>query len=408
MRSLRIKLDEFILGMIVCFPLLYYIKSFVGGEPTVGIHHLYDFTLLFLIFLSLINSRKGKINILVFPIFLFLFLSVLTFVLKGTISSGFFGYYHRWFVFLFSILFGISLAQKGEVNKEQILKILNVFVYLCLFFGFLQLIIGDMPYLNGRYRLSGQYGHRPVVYSLNLFVCLVIYAYRIHKLDEGSYYSNYIIFSLILVLIYLTYTRLTLLITLTFLFFLIKINWRYKAILVGVFAGLVAILVIQTNVLHRFELLFQQFQDLSEYHGDGSLLLRIKVTVFMMGKLAENWLFGIGPGMFNQVWAASFGEAGMSPHFGLLTIIVENGLIGSFVLLGFIFLLFKKVINNCYREKYVAKIFIFSFLLYFFASTFNTPLYKTELVFVLNTLLFYTLYKDLLIEKNVRYRIIKK
>lgn len=405
---MRINIDKVVLGLIVSFPILYYIKSFIAIGGAIELHHFYDFFILGLIFISLLLYGRKKVNVIILPIFALLFLSVLSFVVKGEISSGFFGYYHRWVTFLFSILFGIHLAKSKSVSSEELFKYLKVFVYLCLFFGALQLIVGDIPFMNGRYRLSGQYRVRPVAYSLNLFACLVIYTIKIHKFGKGKNYHNYIILLLILVFIYLTHTRLTLLVTLIFVFFAIKVNWKYKIWLAGVFSGFTLILFFQTDVLYRFELLFTQLGSLGEYAGDGSLLLRVQVTTFMLGKLAENWILGIGPGMFNQVWEDSFGEAGMSPHFGILTILVENGLLGTLILLIFLALLFYTIYRNRFKNPYLAKIFVVGVLLYYIGSTFNTPLYKTELVFLLNTLLFYFAFKDLILKRNARFRLVNK
>lgn len=408
MRSLKINIDKIVLGLIVSFPVLYYIKSFADFGGAVELHHFYDFFILGLIFISLLLYGMKKVNVIILPVFALILLSVLSFVVKGELSSGFFGYYHRWVTFLFSILFGIHLAKSESISSEELFKYLNVFVYLCLFFGILQIVIGDIPFMNGRHRLSGQYRIRPVAYSLNLFVCLIIYTIKIHKFGKGKNYHNYIVLLLILVFIYLTHTRLTLLVILTFVFLAIKVNWKYKIGLVGGFAGIAVILFLQTDVLYRFELLFAQFGSLGEYAGDGSLLLRVQVTTFMLGKLAENWILGIGPGMFNQVWEDSFGEAGMSPHFGILTILVENGLLGTLILLLFLALLFYTIYSNRFKNPYLAKVFSVGIILYYIGSTFNTPLYKTELVFLLNTVLFYFAFKDLILKRNVRFRLISK
>ncbi len=408
MRSLKTNIDKLILALIVCFPILYFLESFIGSGGVIELHHFYDFLIIGLIIISLLYNGERKINIVVLPVFGLLIFSVLSFVIKGDISSGFFGYYQRWTTFLLSILFGIHLAKTKSIDSDDMFKYLNIFVYLCLFFGVLQLLIGDRPFMNDEYRLSGQYRIRPVAYSLNLFICLIIYYLRIHRYGKGKNNHNYIIFFVILVFIYLTYTRLTLMVTLTLVLFAAKVNWKYKIGLIGIFSIFALILFLQTDVLYRFETLFNQLGDLDEYHGDGSLLLRVKVTTFMMGKLAENWLVGIGPGMFNQVWEESFGIAGMSPHFGLLTMIVENGLLGTLILSIFIGILFYIILINKSKDKYIAKIFLISFLLYYVGSTFNTPLYKTELVFLINTLLFYFAFKDLIFKKNARFKLIKK
>jgi O-antigen ligase len=407
-KSLKVNLDKLILGLIVCYPLVYYVESFLPSGNVIELHHLYDFTILALITLVLTKESGTQINIIVFPLFIFLFLSIFSFTIKGNLSSGFFGYYHRWLTFLLSILLGIYLAKKESISAETYFKYLNVFVFLCLLFGLLQIVIGDMPFMNGRYRLAGQYRIRPVVYSLNLFICLAIYILRINKYGKGKYHLNYVVLFTIFILLYLTHTRLTLLVALVLLFFSIKLNWRYKIGLAGASLGVLFLLFTQTDVLHRFQLLFIQMQDITEYHGDGSLLLRVQVTLFMLGKLAENWFLGIGPGMFNQVWEQSFGEAGMSPHFGVLTILVENGLLGTSILLVFLGTLFYKIYINRFKNPYLAKIFIVVFLLYYIGSTFNTPLYKTELVFMFNTLLFYFVFKDLIFRKYARFKIIRK
>ena len=123
-------------------------------------------------------------------------------------------------------------------------------------------------------------------------------------------------------------------------------------------------------------------KDISQYHGDGSLLHRIKIVTTIFPLIMKKLYFGYGPGIFNHVWEQMMYKSKMSPHFDLLSITFELGIIGLFLYLLFICSSARLVWKNIPNQ--IGRTLILSLILLFIVSTFNTPTYKTEILLVFN------------------------
>ena len=392
--------------MIALLPIMHFLNAYIGKIGPVELKHFYDFAVVLLfggvILPHIITMQKN-----IFILFLYVVFSLIVLVFTGELYRGTLGFYHRNIILFTSCLFGYYyVKQRGPDGVRMLLNTGMVYGLLTIAFGLYQLLFGEMVFLGSKYRLAGTYIYRPVAYSLATFISFVSIYLKISYISMGKNKRrvHLLLLGMLVILLVLTYTRLTTLMLVAFIAFI----W-HASLFTKLVSGAISVFLIyifrEADLFSRYLILINQLQDLSSYRGGGSLLFRVEVITTIFPVIKEQWLLGHGPGSFNRIWDQYMGVNWMSPHFDLLSIWLEMGLVGLMLFLTFIFSSARRAWRIPNRQ--VAKSLVASILLIYIASTFNTPTFKTELLMVYNTTFwgFVAVYrKEVFGRRNTRIR----
>ena len=247
------------------------------------------------------------------------------------------------------------LVYKYTYNGTLKLSILDNIVkntfYVAIFFGILEIVTGNVQFLNNSYRLSGNFSNHSTGYSLLLYLIIhyLFFRYTRNKLNQ------YLCFSVIS-LIFLLLTQSRTLIILTFItyplsFFLLndKIHLKFKILFITtLIVGSLSYLVINYFENNR---LYTLYEILVLGKIDPSTLTRIDIitdTITHMSPL--DYILGQGLGGFNKYYYEISGELGVAAHNIYLQFIIEGGYSGIIGLIIFQFLVYKKF-KMAYRKN---------------------------------------------------------
>lgn len=307
-------------------------------------------------------------------------------IVNNSFSTSAIGFFERFIVMFASLIFGYNYAKIDGRMEKKIYHIVLVLLALCILGMLINYLTGTVRFLNGKYRNAGIYYIRPVAFSLLLFsfVPFLIVHYWIKK--ERSLILVFGFFILMVSLIYLTQTRVTLVAIMVFWFFFIGKKGSFPIILLSIMGG---ILVASLGLFSRFTLLIEGLKFLGEYAGDGSLQTRYSLYITILSYVQKSLVFGYGPGAFVDTWFRDFGEVKMSPHSDYLVLLFEGGIVGLLFYLLFQLQILRELLQARKKEKHknwktYTELAFFCFVGFWIISSFNTPLYKTELVWIVN------------------------
>ncbi|MEF3691936.1 MAG: O-antigen ligase family protein [Candidatus Moraniibacteriota bacterium] len=300
--------------------------------------------------------------------------------------------------FILPLLFGFILNDEIK-NNQAGQKVLNALFYSSFsmaFLGLLFVLTGDLTYDK---RLAAVF-LSPNHLAMFLTYGSIIGLGKIILLRE----KNYLLYFLNLtVLIALFFTRSYLAwggLTVAIFFLLTLSSSKNKKVLL--ILSFVAIL----STFFIFEKNSAKFSDLVNFSERSSLSSRLIIWRSSFKILSDNWLWGIGPGNFQnkylqyQPYFPPYLEwAVPQPHSLFLAFYLQTGLIGF---LGFIFLLiswiFQKikilVLSKDYSTANLNKVLLALIIYTLFHGLLDTPYWKNDLALIFWIIIFLKDYPD--------------
>lgn len=260
----------------------------------------------------------------------------------------------RYFAYLaIANLSYLYVVEYGVASFIQVHKrFLIYFITLSLFWGTIEIISGDIDYLNGAYRFAGSFKKHQLATALFIYVLLVLYAEFILK-----YKKRFIIFSVYFVLLgFLVATQsralLGIFLIVHFLYYLFQIKSVKRLFLLGigsvVVLGAFYYIVVYTDAMPRYKSM------VVGDHGiyDASTLERLDIMYDSINNLkGGHKVSGIGLGGFEAFYRNITGREDVAAHNNYLLFYIEGGFIALGLYLLFQIILGMNLIKNVRRKQ---------------------------------------------------------
>lgn len=339
----------------IVYPFLFYLGLSTLKQPV----NLFIYSLLSVIstVILLTNNKKLLLNKS-----LLLYLSLIIYMLFISIirntPSEYIPTFMRYILYFNIFCLTYKYTHKGIFKLLILDNIVKNTLYVAVFFGILEIVTGNVQFLNNSYRLSGNFSNHSTGYSLLLYLIThyLFFRYTRNKLNQ------YLCLSVIS-LIFLLLTQSRTLIILTFItyplsFFLLndKIQLKFKILFITTLVvGLLSYVVINYFENNR---LYTLYEILVLGKIDPSTLTRIEIitdTIAYMSPL--DYILGQGLGGFNKYYYEISGELGVAAHNIYLQFMIEGGYSGIIGLTIFQFFVYKKF-KIAYRKNPIYRDYI--------------------------------------------------
>jgi len=279
--------------------------------------------------------------------------------------------------------------------KNRIIKISNLSVVvsilsiILIFSGFYELLSGNVRYVNGAYRVAGNFTDHHLGFALACFV-------NINYLQFISFkkfnFLRYLLLFLLVIVFVFSHSRL-LLISLIFSSFCIRF-YLHKRIIIKIsyiFSGLLFCLLFLGIVLYTD--LLPRMRDLFVIGGmDASSLYRVFIVQeSIMNLNLLEYLSGIGMGGFNEFFFKATGHSGVAAHNDYLLMLVEGGLLSLLLYFIYQYRVLMHVLKSDLKNINLIKL---TFVLFFGIEVFGFLqnahyFYQSELLVFISLSLFY-------------------
>jgi hypothetical protein len=279
--------------------------------------------------------------------------------------------FHEWIPTLIRYLLYISTfiiffygLKNNKITINHISRTVYILAYILIIFGYYQILSGNINFVNGAYRVSGNFTTHHLAFALSSFVVVeYLFFIVVLKKENATKLSKIIGLITTLLLLYLfiqSHSRLLLAILLVtnlfvFIYYSKRIITKFIFIFISIlFIALFFYIALKTDLLPRFN------EMLTSDKIDSSTLYRlfiIDVTFSNMSFL--NYITGIGLGGFNEFFFSHTGITGTAAHNDYLLILVEGGVLSILLYLSYQFILSKKILS--YQNSSISKL---SFILF--------------------------------------------
>lgn len=269
--------------------------------------------------------------------------------------------------------------------SEMVGVLYKAIILFSLFYVGFDWVLGKTQFLNGAYRSDANIGS-PIGFSAYIAVCFLGLTYL--WLAKGR--SSYIIFALIgLLLVFFSGTRSVSVMCTIFLFLSIFMRQGFgrNVFIVFPFLLLAGFLLFHYGILSS---LLDRFFQVASGDLDASGLFRVFIVeTFISYIQATELVFGLGLGGFYMWFENQTGIANVAPHFEVLWLLSEFGLVFGllyFLVLAFcffssIYILYKSKKNDGFAFLTIAS--LFSHMLVFQLAN---PFYFYEFILVFGVL----------------------
>lgn len=248
----------------------------------------------------------------------------------------------------------INICQKGLI----------FLISLSLFWAIVEILSGDVDYLNGAYRLAGSFKKHQLGTALFVYVLLVLYEVFILKYHKRLF--HFAIYFILFALLVATQSRalLGIFFVTHFLYYFFRIRSVKKLFLLSIgvvlFVGLFYYVVIYTDWLPRYKTMF--VGSVGIY--DASTLERLEIVYDSVRALkGEHTIWGIGMGGFENFYSNITGRSDVAAHNNYLLFYIEGGWIALILYLLFQLTLGVILIKDI--RKGIAKLACPAFMLFF-------------------------------------------
>ncbi|EEX9999506.1 O136 family O-antigen polymerase, partial [Escherichia coli] len=238
----------------------------------------------------------------------------------------------RYMSYLFTFVFVYYFSAKNWFtvkNLDVSIKFISIILFI---FSILQIVKGEMIYMNGAYRLSSIYGTTPAGFALITLVFSVYFYSQLHVSDSGKLKKifPFAFFMINVSMMALTQSRQSImtLLLLICIFHFVRAKNIFKffsLIFILLLIYVFYLLVVNTDFFPRLT------QMLFNYSSDSSTHTRISIITQSYEHLDVNDLiYGIGLGGFNHFYYKISGEIGVAAHNDFFLFFVEGGVIALF------------------------------------------------------------------------------
>jgi hypothetical protein len=271
-----------------------------------------------------------------------------------------------------------ALTIHNYIKFKDIYNVFCVLVVVCLFFGVIQILTGNLVNMNQADRLSSIYGRTPAGFALlMLLTSSFFYGCFFNRQIKVNKVILLFFFLVSMIMMVLTHSRQALFTLFLVIFFL---HWlksgSFMKIVVLIFLSAIMFLffyiAMNTDMLPRIAIL------ISSGLTDDSSQTRIAIIINSLeGFSGLDRFIGIGLGGFNHFYKDITGELGVAAHNDYLLFFVEGGIL-SF--LCFIIITFYGLFYFLKRAKHLDTFYIplSVFLSISLLSFLNNPLYYVQ------------------------------
>lgn len=271
-----------------------------------------------------------------------------------------------------------ALTLHNYIRFKDIYNVFCVLVIVCLFFGVIQVLTGNLVNMNQADRLSSIYGKTPAGFAL-LMLLTSSFFYGCFFSKELKVNKTLLLFFFLvsMIMMVLTHSRqalFTLFLVIFFLYWLRSGRLLKIFVVISLFAVMFLFfyIVMNTEMLPRIAILFS-----SGLTDDSSQTRLAIITNSLANFSGIDRFIGIGLGGFNHFYKDITGELGVAAHNDYLLFFVEGGIL-SF--LCFIIITFYGLFYFLKRAKHLDIFYVplSVFLSISLFSFLNNPLYYVQ------------------------------
>ncbi len=244
--------------------------------------------------------------------------------------------------------------KSNNIKLSSVSLVVMVLSSIIVFSGFYELLSGSVRFVNGAYRVAGNFTDHHLGFALSAFVLITYLQYvSFNKLNL----LRFIMLILLFWIFILSHSRLLLIaLFLANLFInfylnkrlLVKISYLVFSLLFGV---LFVLVVLYTDLLPRMKELFL----VSEL--DASSMYRVFIIQQSIINLSvSDFLIGIGLGGFNEFFFHATGESGVAAHNDYLLMLVEGGILGLILYLYYQYKVTMTILRSSLRDQKIVKL----------------------------------------------------
>ena len=231
---------------------------------------------------------------------------------------------------------------------------------ILIFSAFYELLSCNVRYVNGAYRVAGNFTDHHLGFALACFV-------NINYLQFISFkkfnFLRYLLLFLLIIVFILSHSRL-LLVSLLFSNFcirfylnkqiIIKISYIFSGLLFGAFfLGI----ILYTDLLPRMKELFAMSK------MDSSSMYRVFIIQQSIVNLNfYEYFIGIGMGGFNEFFYKSTGDKGVAAHNDYLLMLIEGGVVSLILYISYQYKVFMQILKSNVKNLNIIKL---AFVLFF-------------------------------------------
>lgn len=232
--------------------------------------------------------------------------------------------------FLLMVLAYNVLKVKGLEYFIKVIKVFLVFnVIFAVFFGYLEVLLGEVQFLNGAYRYSGTFKYHQLGNAMYLVVLIVLW-FELFVFPKKSL-LNILVLLMLSHLFVNTHSRMLFVVFLftycLYYLFGIKsfVKWVKITFTIGICLLGVYLAIIHTEISPRLKTVFLSEKSLKDASTNERLEI-IENTFEHM--IPMEVLFGIGLGGFNSFYEEATGKPNFAAHNNFLLFFTEGGLVG--------------------------------------------------------------------------------
>lgn len=216
------------------------------------------------------------------------------------------------------------VRDKGiEIYDDIIRKVTNIAIILTILFVGVEILLNDIDYLNGAYRIAGSFKKHQLGEALFVYVLLILYWF-LNKNSLKKWVTSIVLFAIIIS------TQSRALIGIIFvvggLYNILKIKSFFKLVLsIALLVPVCTIAyyaIMYTDFLPRFKYMFAS--DSGVY--DASTLERIEIMENSLSNInGIHKYIGVGIGGFQRFYQAITGREAVAAHNNYLLFYIEGG-----------------------------------------------------------------------------------
>ncbi|NQX82435.1 MAG: O-antigen ligase family protein [Flavobacteriaceae bacterium] len=273
----------------------------------------------------------------------------------------------------------------------RILKsVIKFAVIITIIIGFSEVLFWDIRFMNGAYRLSGQFLGHPLAYAMFLIV-LIVFTYELKIFDKNKI-VRWVMLSMLIYLFMNTHSRAPIFgLCISYAIYVFikdkNILKQFRNILIILIAlSSVILVVINTDISPRIKKVFISKNSLK----DNSTNTRFEIidNTFEGMDIVDKTI-GVGLGGFNRFYELHTHQLGVAAHNNYLLFFAEGGFVGLFIFILYQITLFYFLYVFVRKKERIYKginlnrlIFVVVFFFEFLAFLLNNYYFYNSQIFV--------------------------
>ena len=346
------------LGSIM-YSVIYYSGLYQEGESLAKVIHLGINGGIFLLLVSFmpkpIFTKVHTVNVL-FSLVLLMGVNSIVQLRFDEVTPSLLRFLNYFLIFNFSYF---AIKNRGiELFEKSINFFLNLSIFTCLLFGFLEIAMGDIQFLNGAYRLSGSFKFHQLAFGMYLF-CVITMVFVLKITSNKVLAKHRLWYMLILALLIFLFVKVhsrMLFISLGASFFVvyfIAYKSAFKRFNMLLFSFILIVVLIVSIFNFGFQPRIKEFLMATKTEKiDSSSKTRLDIIENSTKNLTViEHISGIGLGRFNKFYEKFTGKDGVAAHNNFLLFLIEGGVISLLYYVSFLGITFYMLSQKLVQTK---------------------------------------------------------